>query len=241
MIVIPMAGLSRRFTVAGYTVPKYMLPLHGTSVFCRAVGSFEALFETTPFLFIARPLGQTEAFIRRECANLGIVDARIVILNRETAGQAETVELGLREIEAAEYEPITIFNIDTFRKGFQYPKARWFTNSDGFIEVFRGAGSNWSYVGPMAGTEEPLAECTAEKRPISDLCCDGLYHFARASDFLAALALERAEPSMPELYVAPLYNHLIARGRRIHYDLVSNEVLTFCGVPSEYEAVLNSK
>ena len=242
MIVIPMAGLSRRFTLAGYALPKYMLPVGDTTVFAHAVGSFSGLFADTPFLFIARHVAGTEEFLRRECARLGIADARIAMLEQETAGQAETVELGLREAGVGDDEPVTIFNIDTFRDRYAFPKAPWFATSDGYLEVFRGEGANWSYVGP-AGAEaggEPLVARTTEKQPISDLCCDGLYHFARAGDFRAALAQERARPTLPELYVAPLYNHLIGAGRRIHYDMVPEQVITFCGVPAEYEAVLQS-
>jgi hypothetical protein len=236
MIVIPMAGLSRRFTVAGYTVPKYMLELHGRTVFAYAAGSFAALFETVPFLFIARDIADTGGFLKRECAALGIRDARVVMLDRETAGQAETVALGLERAGVADETPVTIFNIDTFRAGFDFPDAAWFSRSDGYLEVFRGAGANWSYVGPVAGAAEPLVARTTEKQPISDLCCDGLYHFARAGDFRAALEGERAEPTLPELYVAPLYNRVIAAGGRIHYRIVPIEVITFCGVPDEYEA-----
>ena len=237
-----MAGMSRRFTEAGYALPKYMLPLRGTTVFAHAIDSFAGLFATTPFLFIARHVADTEAFLRAECARLGILDARIVMLDRPTAGQAETVELGLREATTVNDEPVTIFNIDTFRARFAFPSAAWFSASDGYLEVFRGSGANWSYVGPTEGAaregSEPLVARTTEKQPISDLCCDGLYHFARADGFLSALHRERASPSLPELYVAPLYNHLIADGRRIHYDIVPEEVITFCGVPAEYEAVL---
>ena len=243
MIVIPMAGLSRRFTLAGYALPKYMLPVGDTTVFAHAVGSFAGLFADTPFLFIARHVAGTEEFLRRECARLGIADARIAMLEQETAGQAETVELGLREAGIGDDEPVTIFNIDTFRDRYAFPQAPWFGASDGYLEVFRGAGANWSYVGPAEGVEaggEPLVARTTEKQPISDLCCDGLYHFARAGDFRSALAEERASPTLPELYVAPLYNHLIRAGRRIHYDVVPEQVITFCGVPAEYEAVLQA-
>ena len=45
VIVIPMAGESRRFSEAGYISPKYELPLAGKSVFRHAVGSFEHYFE----------------------------------------------------------------------------------------------------------------------------------------------------------------------------------------------------
>ena len=237
MIVIPMAGLSSRFTKAGYTQPKYMLPLAGKSVFAHSIESFSAYFETLPFIFIARTVADTEAFIREETAKLGIKDVRIIILDHETAGQAETVEFGVREAGLDLETPLTIFNIDTFRKDFRFPDAPWFKTSDGYLEVFKGEGSNWSYVGPKENSDEPMVARTTEKQPISDLCCDGLYHFARASDFLNALAQERLMPSSPELYVAPLYNHLIKQGYKIHYDLISQHKIIFCGVPLEYEQV----
>ncbi|MBW6398722.1 glycosyltransferase family 2 protein [Roseomonas sp. HJA6] len=236
MIVIPMAGLSRRFTEAGYQLPKYMLPLHGRSVFAHAVGSFAAYFDSHPFLFIARDVAGTGDFLAAEARALGIRDARVAMLDAPTAGQAETVELGLATAGVAGETPVTIFNIDTFRPGFTFPAGAWWAGSDGYLEVFRGAGANWSYVRPAPG-EEPLAVETAEKRPISDLCCTGLYHFRRAGDFLDALAAERAAPSAPELYVAPIYNHLIRQGRRIHYEVVPSEAVVFCGVPAEYEAL----
>ncbi|EDP5982441.1 capsular biosynthesis protein, partial [Campylobacter jejuni] len=37
IIIFPMAGLSSRFTKAGYDKPKYMLDLKGNSVFFHAV------------------------------------------------------------------------------------------------------------------------------------------------------------------------------------------------------------
>jgi hypothetical protein len=233
MIVIPMAGASRRFTEAGYTRPKYELPLGGRSVFAHAVGSFEAYFADLPFLFVVGPTPGAAAFVADGCAELGIARATVVTLTAPTAGQAETVEWGLADQGVAEAEPLTIFNIDTFRPGFRLPTAAWTDGSDGWLEVFKGAGANWSYVRPGDGPEPRVLE-TAEKKPISDLCCTGLYHFAHAADFTRALALERAAPSMNELYVAPLYNHLIAEGRAIHYRLVGSSEVVFCGTPREY-------
>jgi hypothetical protein len=233
MIVIPMAGLSRRFTEAGYTLPKYMLPLPGGSVFAHAVGSFRAFFATLPFLFVARDIADTRSFIARECAELGVLNVRIAILDRPTEGQAETVALGLDATNTPDSASITIFNIDTFRPGFRFPEIACSENSDGYLEVFRGAGANWSYVRPSPG-QEPLVLETAEKRPISDLCCTGLYRFARAGDFRLALAAERERPGAPELYVAPLYNHMIGRCRRIHYHVIAPDDVIFCGVPAEY-------
>jgi hypothetical protein len=236
MIVIPMAGLSRRFTDAGYRLPKYMLPLGGRTVFAHAIESFRTCFDTHKFLFVGRDLDGTHAFVEQSCRALGLRDAATVMLDAPTAGQAATVAQGLRRAAVGDDTEITIFNIDTFRPGFSFPTEPWWTDSDGYLEVFTGSGANWSYVRPSSAAPALVAE-TAEKRPISNLCCTGLYHFARAGSFHAALAKERAHPTAAELYVAPLYNHLIAGGQRIHYRLIASSDIVFCGVPAEYEAL----
>lgn len=241
MIVIPMAGLSRRFFEAGYRLPKFMLPMAGGTVFDKAVASFSRYFSDEPFLFVARHIAgfDVEGFLTERCSALGITRARIEMLDRETTGQAETVEIGLGRVEGAD-SPITIFNIDTFRPGFTFPDARWFARSDGYLEVFQGTGANWSYVAPSVDEGFAVAR-TTEKVPISDLCCTGLYHFRSSEDFKVALEAERQSPSAKELYVAPLYNHLIASGRKIHWHKVENSEVIFCGVPDEYEALAGEK
>ena len=54
MFVIPMVGKSSRFFEAGFSVPKYALPIGGKSVFECAVRSFEKYFKTDNFLFVVR-------------------------------------------------------------------------------------------------------------------------------------------------------------------------------------------
>jgi hypothetical protein len=235
-----MAGLSQRFTRAGYKLPKYMLPAHGRSVFAHAVGSFAAQAATEPFLFIVRDVAGTPDFVRAEAAALGIARVEIVVLDSPTRGQAETVELGLANAAVAVGEPLTIFNIDTFRPGFHFPEA-FPRTIDGYLEVFVGEGDNWSYVRPIAGGACRVAE-TAEKRPISDLCCTGLYHFGSVQLFRDAYhqteASFSAETGPGELYVAPMYNLLIQAGRDVRYQIVPKDEVIFCGIPAEYEALL---
>jgi hypothetical protein len=236
MIVIPMAGLSKRFADAGYRLPKYLLPLGEKTVFDHSVEGFRAFFDKLPFLFVGRDVGGTDTFVARTCDAMGVRSATVVMLDAPTAGQAETVELGLSRAAVSDETPITVFNIDTFRRNFDFPSQPWWVDSDGYLEVFRGSGENWSYVRPSPDHDALVVE-TTEKRPISDLCCTGLYHFSRAGSFRAALARERKYPSASELYIAPLYNHLIAAGLKIHYRLIDASDLEFCGVPAEYEAL----
>ncbi len=244
LIVIPMVGLSSRFTKAGYKVPKYMLPLGGRSVFNHAVSSFSAYFAEVPFLFIVRDVNGTADFVRQECELLGIRQARVVVLSEMTRGQAETVMEGLSRSGCPLDAPITIFNIDTFRPGFRYPENFEVGAVDGYLEVFEGSGANWSFVRPDRDRPFGVLE-TAEKREISNLCCTGLYHFRTADLFAKAYAVQTGLSADRlqggELYVAPLYNELIREGCDIRYSLIAREHVIFCGIPAEYEALSSNE
>lgn len=238
MIVIPMAGLSSRFFKAGYTKPKYMLEAHGKSLFDHSVESFQRYFDNEKFVFIVRDVDETPKYVERRAKALNIRDFDVVILKEETRGQAETVALGLQNHQNSD-EPITIFNIDTFRPNFFYPDLKQL--GDGYLEVFKGEGANWSYVRPINSNSTKI-DLTTEKNPISDLCCTGLYHFANIQDYFTAynhyLCLPKEQWEKGELYVAPLYNHLIQQGKELHYNLIDKEEVIFCGTPDEYLEII---
>lgn len=237
-IIIPMAGLSSRFTNAGYVLPKYMLYVKNRSLFNLAVSSFEKYFDTCRFVFVARDVFDTKTFIEKECELMGVKDFSVVILPQPTRGQAETVLEGINRAAVPEQEPILIFNIDTFRPGFTFPEnmSGW----DGYLEVFVGSGKNWSYAKTESDDSTLVVE-TAEKVEISRYCSTGLYYFSTASSFMAAYTenLEHPKDGKAELYVAPLYNHLIKAGKKIHIHVIAREDVIFSGVPAEYEQILH--
>lgn len=239
-IVIPMAGLSSRFTKAGYTLPKYMLYVKNKSLFRLAVESFEKYFETVRFVFIARDVFDTERFIKEECGMLGIKDISVVMLDQPTRGQAETVIKGIEGAGIKEDESILIFNIDTFRSGFSFPEG--IKDWDGYLEVFEGSGANWSYAKTESEDSTRVVE-TAEKREISTHCSTGIYYFKKTGDFVAAYNENLVNPikGVPELYVAPLYNFLIRDEKNIHIDIIPRTSVIFCGVPQEYEDYLKNQ
>ena len=236
-IIIPMAGLSSRFTNAGYVLPKYMLYVKNRSLFNLAVSSFEKYFDTCRFVFIARDVFDTRTFIEKECELMGVKDFSIVILPQPTRGQAETVLEGITRAGVAEEEPIQVFNIDTFRPGFTFPEDM--NGWDGYLEVFVGSGKNWSYA-KTESEDSTLVIETAEKVEISRYCSTGLYYFSSASSFMTAYTenLEHPKDGKAELYVAPLYNHLIKAGKKIHIHVIDREDVIFSGVPAEYEQIL---
>ena len=233
MIVIPMAGLSSRFFEAGYKEPKYKLVANGKSLFDHSVLSFKHYFSDTPFIFIIRDVFNTLEFVQERCVELGLKKYEIITLEEETKGQAETVYLGVKHL--ALNTPITIFNIDTFRQNYRIPSI--VNSCDGYLEVFEGSGSNWSYVKPKSNDSNIVVE-TAEKRAISNLCSTGLYYFKKVNDFISdyedALSTPKSEWAQNELYIAPLYNHLIKNKKTIKYELIKKSQVVFCGTPKEY-------
>lgn len=234
MIVLPMAGNSSRFAKAGYEKPKYMLELRGNSVLEHVLLGFDAYFDSQDFLFICRKDHQAESYVKETCEKLGVKSFSVVVLDKPTEGQAETVYLGLKQQNVSSEDSITIFNIDTFRPGFQLPDVA--DNSAGYLEVFVGEGDNWSFVEP--GENQTVLR-TTEKDPISDLCSTGLYHFAQVDDFYKAYesTLDRVASDLQggERYIAPLYNQLIQAGLDIRYHVIDRSEVLFCGVPAEYE------
>ncbi|WP_305464485.1 glycosyltransferase family 2 protein [Photobacterium leiognathi] len=234
MIVIPMAGLSSRFFKEGFTKPKYMLEAKGKTLFAHSVLSFAKYFNNESFLFIVRDVYDTPNFVQMEIKKLGIKHAYICILEQETQGQAETVSKGLESIPD-DGSHVTVFNIDTFRPEFTYPDD--LVDWDSYIEVFKGAGENWSFAKPLNSTSTRVIE-TAEKKRISDLCSTGLYYFKNRALFNFAyqeyIKKPKASWDKGELYVAPLYNELIKANYNIHYHLISRDSVIFCGVPDEY-------
>jgi len=235
MIVIPMAGKSSRFYKTGYTVPKYELLLKDKYLFDWSILSFGNYFQQEHFVFIVRLDNNAKRFVSERCKVLGIKKFDIVTLDKDTDGQAETVCLGLEAVNAKNNECILIFNIDTIRFNFQLPEIHFDNRIEGYLEVFEGNGDHWSFIEPKGNR---LVKRTTEKVRISNYCSTGLYVFKCYEYFKKALNIEKKsiQWQSSELYVAPLYNHLISeKANNIGYYKINESEVLFSGTPKEYE------
>lgn len=130
---------------------------------------------------------------------------RIVVTEKETSGQAETVVHGLGKVPKS--NGILIFNCDTFISD-NFPRA--YSQWDGILGSYPSTNPSMSYI--EVNSKQVLR--TAEKEVISTLASTGLYYFKNKDLFLEAYenTLHKAES-----YVAPLYNYLIEQGLDITY------------------------
>jgi hypothetical protein len=183
--------------------------------------------------------------VRLELDALGFSegDFDIVLLDKPTRGQAETVALGLKVAACDPTDTVTIFNVDTIRHDF---RGTLFSEaSAGYLEVFFGEGDQWSFVLPEDPScpFEGRAKAVREKKRISRLCSNGLYQFETIELFMELYAAQLSQGKGSwherELYVAPLYQIGLRQGLVFHYVTCGAEQLDFCGVPSEFEVLLH--
>ena len=232
MIVIPMAGLSRRFTRAGYDKPKFMLPVEkGLNLFQASLLSFEKYFTEDQFMFLFSNQTVNGDLILKWANQVGLKDCHIKLvgLNQTTRGQAETVYKGLEKIDCAYDDELLIFNIDTIYKDFVK-----FPSKTNYLDVTKMPGNHWSFVLPNKN-QKNIASKVVEKCRISNLCSVGLYGF-ESINFYKKLFLDHLQKAkdQSELYVAPLYQDIIDGSGLVHFREIEKKRLKFLGTPDEY-------
>lgn len=231
-IVITMAGLGSRFRKAGYTVPKYMIEAHQKTLFewsMESMAGFEMKENTC--IFIVRKEDDASEFIRNKCADMGILDVKIIEIDYLTDGQATTAMLGAKEWDKE--EPLMIYNIDTYVEAGEMNASQ--IAGDGFIPCFHADGDHWSFA--KLDEAGKVVE-VREKVRISDNCTLGAYYFKTCGlyeqlyneYYTSDEKLEKGEK-----YVAPLYNYLIGKGGDVRISIVDYDKVHVLGTPEELD------
>ncbi|SEC12508.1 glycosyltransferase family 2 protein [Paenibacillus sp. GP183] len=235
-IVITMAGLGSRFRKAGYTIPKYMIEVHGKTLFEWSVISLSGFCDiANKYIFIVRKEDNASQFISDKCSDLNIRDFNIVEIDYLTDGQATTTMF------ASKYwnkdEPLMIYNIDTYVEVGEMKSSQ--IQGDGFIPCFRAQGDHWSFV--KLGENGKAVE-VREKQPISDNCTLGAYYFNSCElyeNLYTEYYKERNNLEKGEAYVAPLYNLLIQKAGDVYISIIDFEKVHVLGTPEELDTFKN--
>lgn len=201
-LIIPMAGVGRRFREAGYAVPKPFIRIRGQLMLAWALQPIPPWWAIHPVALDAdRRL--VETFLPRPYTS------RVHFIPGPTQGAACTV-LGLALALPPE-EPVAVMNCDQwFRHDLEALQDQALAEKwDGYILTFPGTGERWSYVREKDGWVTEVAE----KRPISDQATVGFYWWRRAQDLVDACCILIAQNhrTKGEFYLAPTYNELIER------------------------------
>jgi len=233
-IVIPMAGRGQRFLDAGYRVPKMLIPAHGKSLLQWSVDSLP-LSLATRIIFIGLADHEREFNLSAQIRAWYSRGPSLLFhfLPDVTGGQAETVLAAAESIPPE--EPLLIFNIDTAFHSPTLARVLQDRTNDGVLGAIASTEPRFSFA---AVDSNGQVTSVTEKEPISPHALTGLYHYRRADDFLAVAgaAVQGNDRVKGEFYVAPLYNSLIASGRRFVLDHCRAHYIL--GTPAELQAFL---
>jgi dTDP-glucose pyrophosphorylase len=230
-VVVPMAGVGSRFASAGYDVPKPLIDVAGIPMIQRAIWGAGIGGRV---IYIVQSEHNKEYNLSELLPGF-TPELEVLVLEVDgvTEGAASSV------LAAKEYinndELLVICDSDGV--------VEWEPNEflidagegrglDGSIAVFTSKDPKFSY----AKTDENgIVTMVAEKDPISENACAGVYYWRFGSLFVEyAEKMIRADKRINgEFYVAPVYNEAIAEGAKVGVYAVDN--YSPMGTPEELD------
>jgi len=233
-IVIPMAGMGKRFADAGYKDPKPFIDVLGKPMIQHVIENLD--MEGAQFTLIAR---------REHTLNYGAVidelkqkfPIQVINIDKLTEGTACTVLFAKKIIDAdaplliANSDQIVDFDCNEFIKDAQE------RSLDGSILTFVDAELNpkWSFA---KLNDKGLVTEVQEKKAISEFATVGIYYFAKGSDFVDAAVemIVTNDRVNSEFYTCPVYNYLIKDGKNIGIYNIDASAMHGIGIPEDLDA-----
>jgi NDP-sugar pyrophosphorylase family protein len=220
-LVVPMAGLGRRFAEAGYRLPKPLIPIAGVPMVVRAVRELPA---AERIVLVCHPEHVARHQIDRTLRS-HLPGCRVVVASGSTAGQACSVRLAADEL--ALEEPVLVAACDNthlydarrFRRLASDPSVDclvWTYRHDPRVLV-RPEWYGWVRVDTGGDVLEVSVKRPLSDTPINDHVVSGCFWFRTAQLMLDAIdRLVAADLRVRgEFYLDSVPNLLVSDGRRV--------------------------
>jgi len=228
-----MAGLGRRFSTNGYTIPKQMVGINGKSMIevsldCIKLDDFKKVFIIRKEHIVNHNM---DSFLKDKFGD----DIEIVISETDTEGTVCTCLLAEEFLNND--SPLVITTLDVYFEPI-FSMDLMNPSVDGTILVFKSDNPSYSY---SKINDEGFVIETEEKKVISDLSSIGLYYFKSSKDFLdySKKMVNENIRTNNEFYVCPLYNLLINDGKKINTLLFDK--CNSIGTPNEINKFILEK
>lgn len=239
-LVVPMAGLGKRFSQEGYSTPKPLIPVSGKPMVIQAAHDLPA---TIHHVFVLRRDMPGFESISIEI-NKTHPNAIISTVPEVTQGQACTALIGLNALEqqhTADLDPVTfgacdngaLYNEQIFDSMALNP------DIDVIVWGIRGHAhaaqhpSMYGWIEEVDGLIHHVSVKTPLKNPIHDPIVLGTFTFRRATDFHRTIEqlISRDDKINGEFYLDSCINEAIRLGLRCHLFEVDH-VLSW-GTPND--------
>jgi len=238
-LILPMAGKGSRFTDAGYTIPKPLLPVDNEYMFTRAIN---CLPKCDTEIFIVRDEHMTDDIYMAFSERSKNKSVEIINLSGEyTQGQACTCDLGMSNVVG----PVLISSCDN---GALYNHKKWneLINSDVDVIVWSFRNNQTSKLKPnmyswlKVDENDNILNVSCKKLyegadPLTTHAIIGTFFYRNAEDFRNGLNknIEENITTNGEFYVDDIINQNIKAGLKVKLFEVDHYICW--GTPNDYK------
>ncbi len=222
LILIPMAGFGDRYLLAGYAVPKPLIPVDGVPMIQRVLEAFLPRQEGDRYLFVVNRTHAENTDLVATLKRL-VPDASVVVVEPHKDGPVHTLLAAEPHVQPDEE---VILNYCDFGVDWSYPAFRaWLAEHqwDGAMSAYRGFHPH--SLGPtlyaymrVAADQQSVLEIREKHHftpnKFDEFASSGLYYFRRADALfrIARAQMQRGERVQGEFYVSMAVQALIEEG-----------------------------
>lgn len=208
-ILVPLAGKAQRFVDNGINIPKPLILAGDHQIIDWSLDSID--YSNCNLIFVIRNDHACNYSLDEILYQKYGKDIKIVKTYKDTRGSVESCLYAKNLIDNP--DPLLIFCIDVHSQ----PKFNPYSvdeNLDGLTLTFQSNSPNYSYV---EINENELVTNVMEKTVISNHANVGAYYFKHGYDFVesAEEMIKRNLLIKNEFYIAPVYNLMIEKGKKI--------------------------
>ncbi len=231
-IVIPMAGRGSRFADAGYELPKPLIDVNGKAMIEVVTDNIRPSCQHK-FIYICQKEHLEKYHLERELKRMAD-NPVIITIDHITEGAACTVLLAEKYIDNDDH--LMIANSDQYVDTNIDDYIVHLGSNDGLIMTMPADHPKWSYI---KFDDSGYVTEVREKEVISNEATVGIYNYLHGGDFVeyAHKMIEKNIRVNNEFYVAPVYNEMIAAGKKIVFHNVG-EKMHGLGTPEDLKAFL---
>jgi NDP-sugar pyrophosphorylase family protein len=211
-IVLPMAGYGSRFTKAGVTTPKPLIPVDGKPMFLKAIASFDRLDTPKRYTAILRK-EHVDHFSLDRHIKRALPEVNIVVTDEPATGALQDAYRS--EVYLKPDEGIIVMDCDIEIGGDRYFEMikRSLSNEyniEGGLLLFSSNDQRFSYA--EVDSQWRVLR-TAEKQVISPYAIGGGYYISTTQTFLSEAKKVFMQPlskTRPEYFMSYLFNQILA-------------------------------
>jgi UDP-N-acetylglucosamine diphosphorylase / glucose-1-phosphate thymidylyltransferase / UDP-N-acetylgalactosamine diphosphorylase / glucosamine-1-phosphate N-acetyltransferase / galactosamine-1-phosphate N-acetyltransferase len=234
-VLIPMAGLGSRFSIAGYKDPKPFIDVWGLPMIEKVISNLN--MQDARFILLVRN-DLTPKYLKILNELKKKYNTELITIELTTEGAACTTLFAYdfindeNELIIANSDQLVDFSINDMRVDAITRELA------GSVLVFEDNDPKWSFV--KIDKDGYLIDLK-EKNPISNLATVGIYYFRRGSDYVksAIKMIITNDRTNNEFYVAPTYNYLNKFSKKkIGVYRISKSQMHGLGTPEDLEDYL---